>query len=124
MERQSGLGGNVARVDLTAPYLDSARDLITTLVTRVGEHRLVEVMLRSEVSTLEGFVGNFTATVETVWGDTASVSQFKVGNVIVATGYKEFDATRVTHYGYGKLPNVITSFDFEKMLRAGRIQMQ
>ncbi len=53
---------------------------------------------------------------------TASVSQFKVGNVIVATGYKEFDASRVTHYGYGKLPNVITSFEFEKMLRAGRIQ--
>ena len=49
-------------------------------------------------------------------------SEFKVGNVIVATGYKEFDASRVTHYGYGKLPNVITSFEFEKMLRAGRIQ--
>ena len=29
---------------------------------------------------------------------------------------------RVTHYGYGKLPNVITSFEFEKMLRAGRIE--
>jgi heterodisulfide reductase subunit A len=123
IERQKTLGGNVARVDLTAPYLDSARDLITTLVTRAQEHRLVDVMLQSEVTSLEGFVGNFTATVETIWGDTASVSQFKVGNVIVATGYKEFDATRVTHYGYGKLPNVITSFDFEKMLRAGRIQM-
>jgi heterodisulfide reductase subunit A len=123
VERQKTLGGNVARVDLTAPYLDSARDLITTLVTRAQEHRLVDVMLQSEVSSLEGFVGNFTATVETIWGDTASVSKFAVGNVIVATGYKEFDASRVTHYGYGKLPNVITSFDFEKMLRAGRIQM-
>ena len=39
---------------------------------------------------------------------------------MVATGYKEFDASRVTHYGYGKLPNVITSFEFERMLRAGR----
>ena len=27
-----------------------------------------------------------------------------VGSVIVCTGYKEFDAARITHYGYGKLP--------------------
>jgi len=124
VERESTLGGNVARVDLTAPYLDSARDLMSSLVTRVEEHKRVDVLTRSQVSSLEGFVGNFTATVETIWGDSASVSQFKVGNVVVATGYKEFDASRVTYYGYGKLPNVITSFEFEKMLRAGRVQMK
>ncbi len=122
VEREGTLGGNVARVDLTAPYLDSARDLITALVTRVEEHKRIDVLVHSQVSSLEGFVGNFTATVETIWGDGASVSQFRVGNVVVATGYKEFDASRVVHYGYGKLPNVITSFEFEKMLRAGRIQ--
>jgi heterodisulfide reductase subunit A2 len=122
VERQGSLGGNVARVDLTAPYLDSARDLMQSLITRVEEHKRIDVLTRSEVNALEGFVGNFTATVESIWGDNVSVSQFRVGNVIVATGYKEFDASRVTHYGYGKLPNVITSFDFEKMLRAGRIQ--
>jgi heterodisulfide reductase subunit A len=117
VERQGSLGGNVARVDLTAPYLDSARDLMQSLVTRVEEHKRIDVLLHSEVSSLEGFVGNF------IWGDSATFAQFRVGNVIVATGYKEFDASRVTHYGFGKLPNVITSFDFEKMLRAGRIQM-
>ncbi len=124
VERQGSLGGNVARVDLTAPYLDSARDLMQSLITRVEEHQRIDVLLRSEVNSLEGFVGNFTATVETIWGDNVSVSQFQVGNVIVATGYKEFDASRVTHYGYGKLPNVITSFEFEKMLRAGRVQIR
>jgi heterodisulfide reductase subunit A2 len=122
VEREPNLGGNVARVDLTAPYLDSARDLMSSLITRVEEHKRVDVLTRSQVSSVEGFVGNFVATVETIWGDSASVSQFKVGNVIVATGYKEFDAARVTHYGYGKLPNVITSFEFERMLRAGRVQ--
>ncbi len=35
---------------------------------------------------------------------------------------RKFDASRVTHYGYGKLPNVITSFEFEKMLREGRVE--
>jgi heterodisulfide reductase subunit A len=46
----------------------------------------------------------------------------ETGNVIVCTGYKEFDASRIIHYGYGKLPNVITSFELERMIRAGRIE--
>lgn len=125
VERQDHLGGNVARVDLTAPFLDSARDMITALVTRVREHPRVEVMLDSEVLSLSGFVGNFTATVSTNPsgnGGEGVQSEFEVGNVVVATGYKEFDASRVTHYGYGKLPDVITSFEFERMLRTGSIQ--
>ncbi len=126
VERQAQLGGNVARVDLTAPFLDSARDLITALVTRVTEHPKVDLLLDSEVQSLDGFVGNFKATVDTnpgkAAGDGAGVkSEFQVGNVIVATGYKEFDASRMTHYGYGKLPDVITSFEFERMLRAGKV---
>ena len=40
--------------------------------------------------------------------------------LLSATGYKEFDASRIVHYGYGKLPNVITSFELEKMIRAGQ----
>ncbi len=63
VERQDHLGGNIARVDLTAPYLDSARDILTYLVTRVLEHDRIEVMTQSRVERLDGFVGNFQATV-------------------------------------------------------------
>jgi heterodisulfide reductase subunit A len=120
VEKLERLGGNVARVDLTAPYLDSARDIVTFLVTRVSEHEHVEVMTESRVERLEGFVGNFTATIGGPNGGDSSVVD--VGSVVVCTGYKEFDAARITHYGYGKLPNVITSFELEKMLREGRIE--
>lgn len=122
VERADHLGGNVARVDLTAPYLDSARDMITERVTRVAEHPNIEVLLNSEVQTVEGFVGNFKATVRTRGDDGVSEQTVDVGSVIVATGYKPFDAGRITHYGYGKLPNVITSFELEKMLREGRVE--
>jgi heterodisulfide reductase subunit A len=122
VEKKSSLGGNLARTDLTAPYLDSARDLITERITRVEENHNIEIMLDSQVRTLEGFVGNFTATIESDDAQADGNIQVQVGNVVVSTGYKEFDASRISHYGYGKLPNVITSFEFEKMLRAGRIQ--
>jgi heterodisulfide reductase subunit A len=42
----------------------------------------------------------------------------EVGAVILATGFRHFDAKRVPEYGYGKLPNVITSLEFERMTSA------
>ena len=123
VEKNNKLGGNLARVDLTAPYLDSARDLLTERITRIRDNKNVKVFLESSVKEVKGFVGNFSALIQHQNGNgSGPVNEITVGNVIVATGYKEFDASRITHYGYGKLPNVITSFEFEKMLRAGRIE--
>ncbi len=39
----------------------------------------------------------------------------QVGNVILATGYELFDARRIPHYGYGRLANVITNLEFERL---------
>ncbi len=125
VERERALGGNIGRVDLTAPYLDSAHDMLTDRITRVMEHPHVEVMVQTELEKLEGFVGNFKATlVHRSSGEDPPRQVVDVGSVIVCTGYREFDASRATHLGYGKLPNVITSFEFERMLRQGRIEMK
>ncbi|MCL4396507.1 MAG: CoB--CoM heterodisulfide reductase iron-sulfur subunit A family protein [Chloroflexi bacterium] len=43
------------------------------------------------------------------------ILKLQVGNIILATGYDLFDCGRVPHYGYGKLPNVITNLEFERM---------
>ncbi len=42
----------------------------------------------------------------------------KVGNIILATGYDLFDARRIPQYGYGRLANVFTSLEFERMSNA------
>jgi heterodisulfide reductase subunit A len=42
----------------------------------------------------------------------------QVGNIILATGYDLFDARRVSNYGYGRLANVFTSIEFERMSNA------
>ena len=38
-----------------------------------------------------------------------------VGAVIWATGWKPYDAARIQPYGYGRLPNVLTSLEFERL---------
>ena len=42
----------------------------------------------------------------------------QVGNVILATGFDLFDARRVSQYGYGRLANVFTSLEFERLSNA------
>jgi heterodisulfide reductase subunit A len=44
--------------------------------------------------------------------------QLEVGNVILTTGYDTFDPRRIPPYGYGRLPNVFTSVEFERMVNA------
>lgn len=44
--------------------------------------------------------------------------EIKVGNVIVATGFKTFDAKKTEQFGYGKYPNVVTSIELERLVNA------
>ncbi|KPK02237.1 MAG: disulfide reductase [Gemmatimonas sp. SG8_28] len=39
----------------------------------------------------------------------------EVGSIILATGYDLFDPRRVTQYGFGRLANVFSSLEFERM---------
>jgi heterodisulfide reductase subunit A2 len=39
----------------------------------------------------------------------------EVGNIILATGWDLFDARRISNYGYGRLPNVFTNMEFERL---------
>ncbi len=40
----------------------------------------------------------------------------EVGSVIMASGFKPFDPSSLDFTGYGKLPNVVTSMEFERLL--------
>jgi heterodisulfide reductase subunit A len=45
--------------------------------------------------------------------------ELDVGAIVVATGMEVFDATRLTEFGYGKYPDVLTSLEFERLVSAG-----
>jgi heterodisulfide reductase subunit A len=46
------------------------------------------------------------------------IVELEVGNIIIATGWKLFDCKRVAQYGYGRLPNVYTNMEFERLCNA------
>ncbi|MFC2154858.1 4Fe-4S binding protein [Candidatus Altiarchaeota archaeon] len=46
------------------------------------------------------------------------IVELEVGAIILATGFKIFDAEKKTEYGYHRYPNVIINLDFERLINA------
>jgi heterodisulfide reductase subunit A len=47
-----------------------------------------------------------------------TIMQIDVGQIILATGYDLFDARRIPQYGYGRLANVFSNLEFERLTNA------
>ena len=50
-----------------------------------------------------------------LWGEGEEL-ELSVGSVVLATGFVPYDPTALTQYGYQRFKNVLTAFDFERML--------
>ena len=118
VEISNMLGGMAAKIDLSYHAMTSVRDMMDPLITRVREHPHIRLFLESEIRHIFGFVGNFETT---VYSKNGRETNLEFGNVIVATGLKPFNPSGIEEYGYGKLPDVITSLEFEEMMKKGKI---
>lgn len=52
---------------------------------------------------------------------TVDADAVKVGAVVLATGWKPADVSEYEHLGYGKIPNVVTNAEFEKLAKEGKV---
>ena len=113
VEKSAQLGGRVAGVDQTFPFMNSARQLIVPMIQRVQAHAHIRVFLNCKINEIFGYVGNFETTI--------NGEKLLFGNIVVATGLRSFDPGVIPEYGYGRIPDVITSHEFEQMLLQGNI---
>lgn len=108
VEKAERLGGqahnlmNTADGKLVAPRLDA-------LLDAVHHDERITVHLNSELTHVEGFVGNFTATLKTDNGET----DIEHGVAILATGASPYAPTE---YSYGKSPRILTSQEMDQKL--------
>ncbi len=63
VEREATIGGHMAQFDKTFPTLDCAACILTPKMTAVKAHRNITLWTYSEVTQVDGYVGNFTVTV-------------------------------------------------------------
>ncbi|MCK4701505.1 MAG: CoB--CoM heterodisulfide reductase iron-sulfur subunit A family protein, partial [Bacteroidales bacterium] len=118
VEKMDKLVGHVANIDLTFPFMNSVQQMLNPKIEKVINHPNIELFLETRIDEAFGYVGNFETTIK----KENEEIQLKFGNIIVATGLKTFDPGGIENYGYGKLPDVVTSSEFERMLKEGKIQ--
>ncbi|MBL7065572.1 MAG: CoB--CoM heterodisulfide reductase iron-sulfur subunit A family protein [Anaerolineae bacterium] len=63
VEKSDHLGGRVADLNCTFPTLEPVVELLEPLVERVQSHPNVTVFLKTQVASVEGYVGNFEVEV-------------------------------------------------------------
>ena len=46
------------------------------------------------------------------------IIEIEIGNIIVATGFQQFDPSKIYQFGYGRYPHVYTGLEFERLTNA------
>lgn len=118
VERENMLGGMLNNVDLLYPHMYSAQNLIREKTEQINRNANINVYLNTRVKDIFGYIGNFKATIEEK-GTLRKEIEF--GHIVVATGLKTFDPAKAPNYGYQRLPNVLSSVQFEQKLKNGNI---
>jgi heterodisulfide reductase subunit A len=117
VERSDHLGGRMAELSGTYLNFASAPDLLRKRIERVLSHPNIQVILETEVVQVDGYVGNFRATVE---GRQGNKETFDVGAIVAATGYDRYPLSRLPEYGGGEIADVVDGLAFESMLAPGK----
>ncbi len=63
IESTPSIGGNMSRLDKTFPTLDCSQCILTPKMVDVERHPNIKLMTYSEVKKVDGYIGNFTVTV-------------------------------------------------------------
>lgn len=120
-EKETVLGGWLARFPKLAPQQPPYRDLaepdIAARIKEVLENPKVKVLTSSEVAKISGQPGLFNVTIR----QGSDVIESTVGAIVLAAGWRPYDATKLEHLGFGKFPNVITNVMMEEIAKNGKI---
>ncbi|MFK5986179.1 MAG: FAD-dependent oxidoreductase [Pseudomonadota bacterium] len=113
IEKDDKLGGIAAqlhrRAPTRAPYAHPEDTSVEKLAALLEEDSNVTIMLNSTIGKTSGAPGRFEVAV----GD----ETLSVGSIVQASGFKPFDANKLTEFSYDKSENVITQLELEKLAK-------
>jgi quinone-modifying oxidoreductase, subunit QmoB len=114
VERQPELGGFATKVKKDIPrrppYTEAQTDVLADRLEAVTSHPRIKVYCSTNIVKTEGQPGMFDVTLQN--GSAPFVH--RVGSIVMATGWRPYDATKLAALGYG-LPDVITNVELEAM---------
>ncbi|MGD2080183.1 MAG: FAD-dependent oxidoreductase [Nitrospirota bacterium] len=119
VEKEAELGGYGAKLHkqtpIEYPYEKLEEPAVFKKMEEVKAHDRIKVYTGTSIEKTDGQPGLFDVTLAGGTGET-----LRVGAFVVAAGWKPYDASNLTHLGYGK-PNVVSSIEFEEIAKKGKI---
>ncbi len=120
VEKEAELGGWAAKMHKQLPQSSPFEMLedpgVGATIDRVNAHDDIEVFLSSEIEKIAGVPGHYDVSIKTSGG----TEQKKAGSVVMAAGWRPYDASKLDHLGYGNA-DVITNVEMEAMAKSGKI---
>jgi len=122
VEKEARLGGWATKFKKVFPKKPPYRDLqdsgVLELVQQVESHQNITIHKSTEVAKTVGQPGKFAVELNT----NGQIKEVIVGSLVLATGWKPYEAEKLTHLGYGASPDVITNIALEEMVSNGGIK--
>ncbi|OGW58620.1 MAG: heterodisulfide reductase subunit A, partial [Nitrospirae bacterium RBG_16_43_8] len=120
VEKEAELGGWGAKLYKQTPreypYEKLEDPIVFNKIKEVESNPNIKVYKSSIIEKTDGQPGLLDVTIRT----NGTSETMRVGAVIMAAGWKPYDASKLEHLGYGK-PNVITNVQMEEMAKKGKI---
>ena len=116
LERANVPGGMLRLISQLYPTGEDAANKLNPYINEVENNSLITFYPQSKISSIEGYVGNFTVQFSSQ-GENNSI---QTGIIIIATGAKIFIPTDL--YRYGEIKNVITQMEFERQILNGSLE--
>jgi quinone-modifying oxidoreductase subunit QmoB len=116
VEKDAQLGGFVNRLYKKIPtgtYFNKPLIVDTDIAKTVSEvesNPNIKVYKSTTVAKTDGQPGLYNVTLSN--GETV-----KIGAIVMATGWKPYDANKLEYLGYGKLKNVVTNLELEDIAK-------
>jgi len=121
VEKQAELGGYGAKLHRQTPssypFTTLQEPTVFKKIKEVQGHPKIRVFTNAQIEKIEGQPGLLDTTL-TVNGSEETI---RVGSVVLAAGWRPYDATRLTKLGYGLSKDVITNLEMEELARQGKI---
>jgi quinone-modifying oxidoreductase subunit QmoB len=116
VEKSGQLGGGAAfeykRVPEHMPYADPEDTGVAEMVAKIEASDKITVHLNSTITKTSGAPGRFSADISTESGSTTTEN---FGAIIMASGARNYDASKLPELGYGKTPDVVDQAGLEKL---------
>jgi quinone-modifying oxidoreductase subunit QmoB len=122
VEKEDRLGGWATKYKKVfpkrPPYGDLEDSGYEKLIEEVEADQNITVHKSTTIAKTAGQPGQFAVTLQ----NGGSSSEITVGSIIQASGWRPYQAEKLTHLGYGSSPNIITNMQMEEMISNGGIK--